>query len=105
VHQGRTVCEDCFIEASMTMKACDPWAVRSAKATEKMLGGKAELNPLQSRILDILEETGGLEKEELLARLGDGVTPRELETQFALLRHMEKARAEKRGDRVVLRTW
>ncbi len=102
---GKTVCEDCFIDGSMqTTKACDPWAVRSAKSTEKMMGG-ATLNPLQTRILEILEETGGLERPELLARLGEGVTEKELETQFALLRHMEKARAEKRGDRVVLRLW
>ncbi len=104
VYQGLTVCEDCFIDASMQTKACDPWAVRSAKSTEKMLGGTT-LNPLQERILEILEETGGLEAPELLARLGEGVTAKELETQFALLRHMEKARAEKRGDRVYLRTW
>jgi hypothetical protein len=103
-HQGRTVCEDCFIDASMQVKACDPWAVRSAKSTEKMMGGTT-LNPLQTRILEVLEETGGLEAPELLARLGEGVTAKDLETQFALLRHMEKARAEKRGDRIVLRPW
>jgi hypothetical protein len=104
-HEGRTVCEDCFIDASMQIKACDPWAVRSAKSTEEMMGGTASLTPLQVRILDILEETGGLEAPELLTRLGEGVTAKDLETQFAILRHMEKARAEKRGDRVFLRPW
>ena len=101
---GRTVCEDCFIDGSMETKACDPWAVRSAKSTERMMGG-ATVNPLQARILEILEETGGLERPELLSRLGEEVTERELQTQFALLRHMEKVRAEKRGDRVILRLW
>jgi len=104
-HEGRTVCEDCFIDASTQVKACDPWAVRSAKNTEKMMGGEASLSPLQSRILEVLEETGGLEAPELLARLGEGVAAKDLETQFALLRHMEKARAEKRGDRVFLCLW
>lgn len=104
-HGGRTLCEDCYIAAASQLKACDPWAVRSAKATEKMMGGKAALTPLQSRILEILEESGGLEAPELLRRLGGDMTLKDLETQVAILRHMERARAEKRGDRVVLRTW
>lgn len=101
---GKTVCEDCFIDASMETKACDPWAVRSAKSTERMMG-EATVNPLQARILEILEESGGMEKPELMAKLGEGITERELQTQFALLRHMEKVRAEKRGDRVFMRLW
>jgi hypothetical protein len=104
-HQGSTLCEDCYIEAATQMKACDPWAVRSAKSTERMMGGKITLTPLQSRILEILEETGGLEASELLQKLDGDITPKDLETQFAILRHMEKARAEKRGDRIVLRLW
>jgi hypothetical protein len=104
-HQGSTLCEDCYIEAATQMKACDPWAVRSAKATAKMTGGETALTQLQARILGILEESGGLEAPELLQRLGGDITARELETQFAILRHMEKARAERRGDLVVLRPW
>jgi hypothetical protein len=33
------------------------------------------------------------------------MTLKELEREFATLRHMEKARREKRGDRIVWRLW
>jgi hypothetical protein len=55
--------------------------------------------------LQILKETGGLEREALLEALGGQLTMSELEREFATLRHMEKARGEKRGGKVFLRIW
>jgi hypothetical protein len=40
-----------------------------------------------------------------LERLKGRLTQAELEREFAALRHMEKARGEKRGDKVFLRPW
>lgn len=69
------------------------------------MGGKATLTAFQEEILGILQETGGLECGELKRMLAGKASPRELETQFAILTHMERARAERNGDHVVLKPW
>lgn len=104
-HLGRILCEDCCMEALSPMKTCDPWAAHSAKSFEEHMGGDTSLSLIQSDILSILEETGGLEAHDLLSRLSHEITAKELQREFATLRHLEKARAEKRGDRVLLRGW
>jgi hypothetical protein len=102
-HLGRVFCEDCYMEALSPMKTCDPWAVHSAKTLEKSGGGA--LTAIQSEILAVLKRTGGVEPPELLKQLSAKIAPQALEREFAALRHMEKARAEKRGDRVFWRLW
>lgn len=104
-HLGGMLCEDCYMEALSPMKTCDPWAAHSAKSFEEHMGGNASLSALQSEILFILEKTGGLEANDLLSRLSHGMTEEALQREFATLRHMEKARAEKRNGRVFLRVW
>lgn len=104
-HLGRTLCEDCYMEALSPMKTCDPWASHSAKSFEQHMGGDASLTAIQREIISILKETGGLETPELLKRLNQKISADELQREFATLRHIEKARAEKRGDRVYLRVW
>jgi len=104
-HLGQTLCEDCYMDALSPVRTCDPWAVHSAKSFEKHSGGAGTLTPIQSEILDILKQTGGLEPSALLQQLSCQMSPEDLQRQFASLRHMEKARAEKRGDRVVWRLW
>jgi hypothetical protein len=104
-HLGQTLCEDCYMEALSPLKTCDPWAVHSAKSFEKHAESAPILTPIQSEILSILKETGGIEPRALVKELGGKLTLKELEREFAALRHMEKARGEKRGDRVVWRLW
>jgi hypothetical protein len=104
-HLGRTLCEDCYMDALSPPKGCDPWAVYTAKSCEARAGGNAALTPLQERILGILKETGGVEPRELHKLLGGEPRLKDLERELAVLRHMEKVRGEKRGDRVVIRLW
>jgi len=56
--------------------------------------------PIQSQILNILEEKGAMEPSQLLVELGSDLALKDLGRQFATLRHMEKARGEKKGDKV-----
>jgi len=93
------------MDALSPLKACDPWAVHSAKSFEKHAESALILTPIQSEILSILRKTGGIEPQALVKELGGKLTQKELEREFAALRHMEKARGEKRGDRVVWRLW
>jgi hypothetical protein len=104
-HLGQTLCEDCYMDALSPVRTCDPWAVHSAKSFEKHSGGAATLTPIQSEILGILKETGGIEPSALLQQLSCKLSLKELERQFAALRHMEKARAEKKDNRIVWRLW
>jgi len=104
-HSGQNLCEDCYMDALSPVRACDPWAVYTAKSYERHAGHALTLSPIQSEILDILKETGGLEPPALLKRFEGRLTARDLEREFAILRHMEKARGEKQGDRVVLKLW
>jgi len=104
-HLSQILCEDCYMDALSPVRTCDPWAVHSAKMFEAQLGGQADLSDLQNEILSILKETGGIERQDLLQRMGGGFSDADLDRAFAPLRHMEKARAEKRGDKVFLRLW
>jgi hypothetical protein len=104
-HGGRILCEDCYMDALSPVKACDPWAVHSAKSFERHTGQTVQLTSVQSEILRILKDEGPMAPLRLLERLGGRLTLKDLEREFAVLRHMEKVRGEKHQDGVVLRLW
>lgn len=100
-HLGHILCEDCYMEVRSPLKTCDPWAVHSAKS----FGQAAILTSLQAEILQILKETGAIEPSVLLQKLGGSLTLSELEREFSALRHMEKVRGKKDGNRIVWLLW
>ena len=100
---GQTFCEDCYIDTLSPAKACDPWAVYSAKSFSKDDGSNIEITETQSKILQILKETGGAEQRILLERLQ--IKASDLEREIATLRHMEKVRGELREGKKILRLW
>ncbi len=102
-HLGRTLCEDCYMDALSPAKTCDPWAVHSAKTFGKETGGRFDLTERQRWILKILEETGGAAPEHLIERLH--ISPMDLERETACLRHMEKVRGEIREGKKFIRLW
>jgi hypothetical protein len=101
-HYGRMLCEDCYMDALSPVKTCDPWAVYTAKSIP-LVNEPAALSDTQSRILDVLKETGGLEPGHLVERMG--VKPTDLERDLAALRHMEKIRAELRDGKRYITLW
>ena len=54
---GQTLCEDCYIDMLSPAKACDPWAVYSAKSLSKEDGSDVEVTDAQAKILQILKES------------------------------------------------
>ena len=50
--EGKTLCEDCYIEGHHRIQTCDPWAVRSKKIFRKEAGlkGTEGLTELQRAI-------------------------------------------------------
>ena len=97
---GQVLCEDCTMDALSPARACDPWAVYTAKSLVKE---EAELNPVQKRILGVLRERGGVEPKVLAERLQ--IRPSDLEREIAALRHMERVRGELRGGKKVIVLW
>jgi hypothetical protein len=104
-HRDRFLCEDCYLDALSPPKACDPWAVYSAKSLEQHTPGGVTLTPIQEEIMGILKRTGGLELPALLQELQGKLTLPQLEREFATLRHMERVRGERREGKVVIRLW
>jgi len=100
---GQTLCEDCYIDILSPAKACDPWAVYSAKSFSKEDGSDVEITETQSKIVQILKETGGAEPRIIAERLQ--IRPSDLEREIATLRHMEKIRGELREGKKILRLW
>ena len=100
---GQTLCEDCYIDALSPAKACDPWAVYCAKSFSPENGSGVQITETQSKILRILEKTGGAEPKDLSEKLQ--IKPSELEREIATLRHMEKVRGELREGKKYLCLW
>jgi hypothetical protein len=104
-HLGETLCEDCCIDVLSPLKTCDPWAVHSAKNFEKSAGKDRSLTLIQTQMLKILELKGPMEPKQLLMETGSSLQLKDLEREFATLRHMEKVRGEKQGNKVLWRLW
>ena len=100
---GQILCEDCYIDLLSQLKACDPWAVHSAKSFSKDESYALHLNTTQQKILDLLKAQGPMQ----LNRLSEILQIKEidLEREIAVLRHMEKVRGELRGKERVIRMW
>ncbi len=88
------LCEDCYMDLLSPLKSCDPWAVHNARSSMKE--GEQTLLPVQQQILDAVASHGAATAESLAEELG--IDPRELERQFAILRHMELLRGFKGED-------
>lgn len=91
-HEDQTFCEDCYMDImSSPPKACDPWAVHTAKSFS---GQNPQLTEIQDKILSLIKNEGPLKAEEITARLG--INEAEFRSNFVTLRHMELTRGFKK---------
>ncbi len=99
---GSRICEDCYISAHSRIKACDPWAVRSKKILREKAGlvGAEGLTDVQKEIYDFIVSKGGATRDEIAERFS--LPPEELENPFAILRHCELVKGQKRKDGVYI---
>jgi len=104
-YYGETLCEDCYMAALQPPRPCDPGAVSSALNTRRQLGqsGTQGLTELQKKIYEYVKERGKVEREELPKVFN--LHPREMEVQFAVLRHCELIRGFKDGDKIYITTF
>ena len=102
-HYGETLCEECYMRALSPARACDPWAVRSAQTLSQLDNSYSNLSETQTKILQILTETGGAALEVVAQKLEMSLV--ELEREFAALRHMEKVRGQMRDGQKIICLW
>jgi hypothetical protein len=100
---GQILCEDCYMERLSPAKACEPWAVYSAKSFAKNQDYESQLTKVQQEILAVLRKEGPTEPGTLLARLQ--ISEATLEREIATLRHMEKLQGELKEGKRFLRLW
>lgn len=97
---GQVICEGCYMEGHQRIKICDPWAVRSKTIFRKQFGleGTEGLTDLQKKIYEFVRSRGGATGEEIAREFC--LSPQETENQFAILRHCELVKGQKREDGV-----
>ena len=100
---GQFLCEDCYITALSPPRTCDPWAVHSAKSFADKSEVDLKLTETQVKILDLLEETGGVKPEVISEKIG--IKPSQVQREIATLRHMEKVRAALKDGVKVICLW
>ena len=97
---GQTVCEDCYIDMTAKPKACDPWAVYSAK---NLGDSGAAITDAQAAIVNYLTKNGPTPPETLARELN--LSMDDFEREMAALRHMEKVRAQMQNGKKVICRW
>lgn len=99
-HSGRSLCEDCFMDALSPTRTCDPWAVYTAS---RLTDQGSELTPAQQAILLCVDREGPVSPERVMEVTG--LDEPVLQREFATLRHMKLLRGAPRpgGKRVILR--
>lgn len=102
-YYGETLCEECTMRALSPARACDPWAVRSAQNLSQLDDDYSAMSETQTKILQVLKETGGATAEFVAQQLK--ISQVELEREFATLRHMEKVRGQMRNGRKIICLW
>lgn len=103
--EGKTLCEDCYIDVGRRIRVCDPWGERSKKIFRDSHGleGTDGLTDLQKEIYQFIAEKGKATRNELAERFN--LPPTELENQFAILRHCQLLKGKKEGDAVYIVLW
>ena len=103
--EGKTLCEDCYMDAGQRIRVCDPWGERSKLIFREShgLAGTEGLTDLQKRMYEFIKARGKATREELEKELD--LKPREMENEFAILRHCQLLKGKKEGDAVYLVPW
>lgn len=103
--EGKTFCEDCYIDVSHRIRVCDPWGERSKKIFRESHGleGTDGLTDMQKRIYDYVSSRGKATLAEIEKEFSLPVA--EANNQFAILRHCQLLKGKKEGDLVYIVPW
>jgi hypothetical protein len=98
-HLGNAYCEDCYMDILSPPKACDPWAVYSAKTHTKEGEPDSALTPRQQSIVNYIKEKKEATLVEILRDLC--ISEGEWRREFSVLRHMEVLGATKKEGKIL----
>jgi hypothetical protein len=98
-HLGNAYCEDCYMDILSPSKACDPWAVHSAKTFLEGKDKRSALTPRQLTLVHYIEGKKEATLEEIVAGLD--LPENEWKREFAVLRHMEILGAKKKEGKIL----
>ncbi len=101
-HMGKTLCEDCYIEAGLHVTGCDPWATYSATHTREGLGlkGAEGLTELQKKVYEFVKSKGKVTREEVMASFN--LSEADMDAQIPSLMHSELVKEYSEGDHFYL---
>ncbi|MEW5914586.1 MAG: hypothetical protein AB1814_18670 [Thermodesulfobacteriota bacterium] len=85
---GKSLCDDCYMDAINPARACDPWAVYTASRLPEQV-----LNPAQEKIMALIQAQGRALPEEMMR--ATGLDEAGLKRELATLRHMELIKGER----------
>ena len=105
VTEGKTLCEECYIDVGHRIRVCDPWGERSKMIFRESHGleGTEGLTDLQKEIYEFIQKKGKATRMELMEQFS--LPAAELENQFAILRHCQLLKGRKEGDTVYFVLW
>jgi len=96
------VCDDCYLEVSQRVIACNPLVTYSAKRFQDSDGveAKERLNDTQKAIFDFIKSEGKVTIKDLSEKFNLSKT--DTENQVAILRHLELTKAKKVIDKIYI---
>jgi hypothetical protein len=97
-YQANLFCGDCYMDILSPPKAFDPWAVHSAQTFLKGKDKVSTLTPLQLKIVGYIRGKVEATIEEIMENLN--LDEEVFKREFAVLRHMEILKANKKGDEI-----
>lgn len=98
VLDGKSVCEDCYIEQSNPVTVCNPWSVLSANKQKETNGLTVEkLNDLQASIYNFVKENQKVTMNQLCSKFNRSEV--QIQNQLAVLRHLELIKGKMEGNK------
>jgi len=90
------------MDAMSPTKSCDPWAVYTATRTRESSGltGVEGLTTLQQEMYEFIKNQGKVTADDIITKFN--LTQKDLQNQFATLRHCELVKGKKEGDKVFI---
>lgn len=101
-HQGKMICEDCYMEVGLHPKGCEPWGTYVATHTPGGAGpkGKQELTDMQKKVHEFIKSKGKLPREEVMASFK--LSEADMDAQMTALFHSELVKEVSQGGKVYL---
>ncbi len=97
-HQGKVLCEECYMETGFHARECDPWATYLATRTRERTGqtGTEGLTDSQKKVYDFIKDQGKVTREEVIKHFG--FSEEDLDAQLMVLMHAELVKEHSEGE-------